>query len=62
MTVAVVAALCVRYLLIVLFLPFSALDKTFGFRNAVKQAQQVFAHPLAVVLILVGLAVEVFCT
>ena len=62
MTVAVVAALCVRYLLVVLFLPFSALDKTFGFKDAVKQAQQVFPRPLAIVLILVGLAVEVLCS
>ena len=62
MTLAGLAALGVRCLLVVLFLPFSALDKVFGFKSAVKQAQRVFPHPLSVVMILVGLAVEIFCS
>ena len=62
MTLAAAAALGVRCLLVVLFLPFSALDKVFGFKSAVGQAQQIFAHPLAVVMILVGLAMEIFCS
>jgi len=63
MTTAAVAALVVRYGLVLLFLPFSALDKTFGFNHAVRQAQQVFsARPVAIAMILCGLAIEIFCT
>lgn len=42
MTTAAIVALVVRYGLVVLFLPFSALDKIVGFEGAVKQAQEVF--------------------
>ena len=57
---SVAIALFVRYLLVVLFFPFSALDKTLNFQGAVGQAQQMFkARPVAVAMILAGLAVEV---
>ena len=63
MTTAVVVALVVRYGLVLLFLPFSAVDKILGFDHAVRQAQQVFsARPVAVAMILTGLAVEIVCT
>jgi putative oxidoreductase len=62
-TTAVAAALVVRCGLVLLFLPFSALDKILGFNHAVRQAQQTFsARPIAVAMILTGLAVEIFCT
>ncbi|HEV7135314.1 MAG TPA: DoxX family protein [Steroidobacteraceae bacterium] len=60
MSTAAIVALIVRYLLVVLFLPFSALDKVVGFEGAVKQAQEVFKpRPLAVAVLLCGLAIEV---
>jgi putative oxidoreductase len=60
MTLTFLVTLAVRYLLVVLFFPFSALDKALNFDGAVGQAQQVFsARPMAVALIAVGLAVEV---
>ena len=63
MTTAAIVALIVRYGLVLLFFPFSALDKIFGFDNAVKQAQQVFTpRPLAIVVILIGLTVEIVCS
>ena len=63
MTTAVAAALVVRCGLVLFFLPFSALDKILGFNHAVRQAQQTFsARPIAVAMILTGLAVEIFCT
>ena len=63
MTGAGVAALVVRCGMVMLFLPFSALDKSLGFGHAVRQAQEAFAwRPLAVVAILAGLGVEVVCT
>ncbi|MCB8883679.1 DoxX family membrane protein [Acidisoma cellulosilytica] len=59
MTSQVVAAFAIRCLLVVLFFPFSALDKTLNFGGAVGQAQQVFkARPVAVAMIFTGLAVE----
>jgi putative oxidoreductase len=63
MTTAALVALVVRYGLVLLFLPFSALDKVFGFDHAVRQAQQVVKPwPLAAGMILVGLFVEIACT
>jgi putative oxidoreductase len=51
--------LIVRYGLVVLFFPASALDKIFNFHGAVQQALQVFSsHRVAAVLILVGVFVE----
>ena len=63
MTTPEIAALIVRCGLVILFLPFSALDKILGFGHAVAQAQTVFPpRGLAVTLILMGLSVEVFCS
>jgi putative oxidoreductase len=62
-TSAAIAALVVRYGMVMLFLPFSALDKVLGFGHAVDQAQEVFRpRPLATIVLLIGLAVEVVCT
>jgi putative oxidoreductase len=56
-------AFVVRFGLVLLFLPFSALDKILGFNHAVRQAQQMFSsRPTAVAMILVGLGVEIFCS
>jgi putative oxidoreductase len=56
-------ALVVRFGLVLLFLPFSAFDKVLGFNHAARQAQQMFSsRPTAVAMILVGLAVEIFCS
>lgn len=60
MSVAATAALIVRCGLVILFLPFSALDKILGFEGAVKQAQEVFRpRMLAVVVLMCGLGIEV---
>lgn len=60
MSTAAIVALIVRYVLVILFLPFSALDKVVGFEGAVKQAQEVFKpRPLAVAVLMCGLAIEV---
>ena len=57
------AALVVRYGMVLLFLPFSALDKVLGFNHAVTQAEEVFRpRALAVIVLLVGLGIEVICT
>ena len=59
MTVAQILILIVRYGLVVLFFPASALDKILNFKGAVKQAKQVFSSDaVAVALILVGVFVE----
>jgi putative oxidoreductase len=59
MTVAQILILIVRYGLVVLFFPASALDKILNFKGAVAQARQVFsANALAVTLVLLGLFVE----
>jgi len=51
----------IRIVLVMLFLPFSALDKVVNFRGAVGQAREVApSQVLATVLILCGLFVEVF--
>ena len=59
MTTAAIAALIVRCGLVLLFLPFSALDKLLNFRGAVRQAGEMFAPPLAVIAILFGLTIEI---
>jgi len=60
MSTAAVAALIVRYGLVMLFLPFSALDKVVGFDGAVRQAQEVFKpRALAAAVLLCGLGIEV---
>ena len=59
MTVAQILILVIRYGLVVLFFPASALDKILNFKGAVKQAKQVFSsNVVAVMLILVGVFVE----
>ena len=57
---SLVVIFAVRLLLVVLFLPFSALDKLLNFQQAVSQASEaVSARWLAVGLVLAGLAIEV---
>jgi putative oxidoreductase len=52
----------VRALLVVLFLPFSALDKILNFKQALDQASQaVSARSLGTILIFAGFGVEVVC-
>ena len=63
MSTAGIVALVVRYGLVMLFLPFSALDKIFSFDHAVKQARQVFTpRPLAIAVLMIGLFIETVCT
>jgi putative oxidoreductase len=62
MTSATLATFAVRYLLVMLFLPFSALDKILNFRGAVAQAAEIAPRGAAVLLILAGLFVEIFVT
>ena len=58
-----IAALLVRCGMVLLFLPFSALDKLVNFHNAAKQAQEVFRpRALAIAVLMTGLAIEIFCT
>ena len=60
-TVSISLALAIRVVLVLLFLPFSALDKVLDFRSAVAQAQEAVPNKAAATaLILVGLFVEVF--
>ena len=59
MTTSDILILIVRYGLVVLFFPASALDKIFNFHGAVKQASEVFKpHWLAAAVILAGMFVE----
>ncbi|MGH1574795.1 DoxX family protein [Methylobacterium sp. P31] len=63
MSGAAVVALFVRYGMVLLFLPFSALDKVVGFGNALRQAESVFrTRAVAAAVLLTGLAIEVFCS
>ena len=60
MTIEGAAALAVRCGLVLLFLPFSALDKIVDFNGSVEQARQDFpARRLAVAVLMIGLAIEV---
>jgi len=60
MSSAAIVALIIRYGLVMLFLPFSALDKIIGFNGAVKQAQEVFRpRALATLVLMCGLGIEV---
>lgn len=62
MTTAAMTALVVRYGMVMLFLPFSALDKILSFDHAVKQAQQIFRpRGLAVAVLMAGLFIEIVC-
>ncbi|HKV53109.1 MAG TPA: DoxX family protein [Candidatus Binataceae bacterium] len=60
MTTPGIVALIVRYGLVMLFLPFSALDKLMGFEDAVKQAQEVFRpRIIAIAVLICGLGIEI---
>ena len=60
MSFATLVIIGVRYLLVSLFFPFSALDKILNFKGAVAQAKQMFSSDsVATALILVGVAVEI---
>jgi putative oxidoreductase len=60
MTLSFAVTLAIRCLLVVLFLPFSALDKILDFRGAVAQAkEQVASEVAAKLLILAGVCVEI---
>ena len=62
-TGAPVIELIVRCGLVLLFLPFSAMDKVFNFPGAVGQAQQVFKpRLLAAAMLLIGLTIEICCS
>lgn len=62
MTVASIAlTFLIRLFLVLLFLPFSALDKVLDFRNALAQAREAVPNRAgATALLLAGLCVEVF--
>ncbi len=52
--------LAVRYLLVVLFFPFSALDKILNFKGAVGQAQEMIpSRGPATLMLMAGLSVEI---
>ena len=57
---SIVVEFAVRYLLVMLFFPFSALDKILNFRGAVGQAREIApSEGVATLLILAGLFVEI---
>lgn len=61
MTLSIIVTFLARLSLVLLFLPFSALDKILNFELAVGQAkQEAPSAAVAKVLILTGLAVEIF--
>ena len=59
MTLALLITFATRMLLVMLFLPFSALDKIFNFQGAVGQAREIAKPPLATALIVAGVMVEI---
>jgi putative oxidoreductase len=59
MTATGLATLAVRYLLVMLFFPFSAAEKIFNFEGAVNQARQIAPNKIAVILIIAGVATEI---
>jgi putative oxidoreductase len=60
MTLSFAITLALRYLLVMLFLPFSALDKIFNFNGAVAQAREVIPSDRAARLAIVAaLCVEI---
>src|SRR5215469_865927 len=61
MTLSIVVTFAIRLLLVVLFFPFSALDKIVNFRGAVAQARQsVKVEAVAKLFIVGGLCIEIF--
>lgn len=60
-TLSIALTAAIRIVLVLLFLPFSALDKVLDFRSAVAQAREALPNRAAATgLILAGLFVEVF--
>lgn len=60
-TLSISLAFAIRLVLVLLFLPFSALDKILDFRGAVAQAHEAVPNrTAAAALILIGLFVEIF--
>jgi putative oxidoreductase len=60
-TLGILLTLAIRVALVVLFLPFSALDKLLNFNGAVAQARQAASNrTVATGLVVAGLCVEVF--
>jgi putative oxidoreductase len=60
MTLSIALTVAIRYLLVVLFFPFSALDKGLNFRGAVAQAKEMVpGEGAARAVILAGLLVEI---
>jgi putative oxidoreductase len=58
---SIALAAAIRVTMVLLFLPFSALDKILNFRGAISQAREVAPNTaVATALIFVGLFVEVF--
>lgn len=63
MNAAATVAPIVRHGLVMLFLPFSALDTLLGFGRAVDRAGQVSQpRPAAIVVLSMGLAIERLCS
>jgi putative oxidoreductase len=61
MTLSIALTAAIRIFLVLLFLPFSALDKVINFKGAVAQAQEAVANPaIAAGLVITGLCVEIF--
>jgi putative oxidoreductase len=61
MTLSIGIAAAIRLGMVLLFLPFSALDKILNFRGAVGQAREAVTNPrVATGLIIAGLFVEIF--
>jgi putative oxidoreductase len=57
---SILAILAARFLLVLLFLPFSALDKILNFNQAAAQARQAIRlRPVAILLICAGLGIEI---
>ena len=61
MALSLIVTFLVRMVLVLLFLPFSALDKILNWRGATEQAAQL-SKPLAPALILIGIFVETVMT
>jgi len=60
-TLGILLTLAIRVALVLLFLPFSALDKLFNFNGAVAQAREAAPNrTIATGLVVAGLCVEVF--
>ena len=63
MNIAPVAAFVARSGVVLLFFPFSALNKVFDFKDGVKQAEQDFHDPIiARIVLVIGLTIEVICS